>query len=90
MLRFALLIVVTAVFATSGAQAAQPLQLMANTSPPYVDASLPEQGLALELVKHIYAGTDYAPQFTIEDWSQALEGARLGVALRRRAGVPVR
>ncbi len=78
MLRFVLLLIVAAAF-SAGAQAAQPLHLMANTSPPYADASLPDQGLALELVKHIYAGTDYAPQITIEGWSEAVEGTRVGV-----------
>jgi polar amino acid transport system substrate-binding protein len=78
MLRFALLLIVAVTFSV-GVQAEQPLRLMANTSPPYADASLPDQGLALELVKHIYAGTDYAVQITIEDWSQALEGTRVGV-----------
>jgi polar amino acid transport system substrate-binding protein len=78
MLRFALLLVLAGCIAC-GAQAEQALRLMANTSPPYADSSLPEQGLALELVKHIFAGTDYAPQFTIQDWSRALEGAQAGV-----------
>jgi polar amino acid transport system substrate-binding protein len=78
MLRFALLLFFAGCLAVS-AQAQQAVRLMANTSPPYADASLPEQGLALELVKHILAGTDYAPQFTIEEWSRALEGAQVGV-----------
>jgi polar amino acid transport system substrate-binding protein len=78
MLRFVLLLIVAAAF-SAGAQAAQPLHLLANTSPPYADAGLPDQGLALELVKHIYAGTDYTPQITIEGWSEAVEGTRVGV-----------
>ncbi len=55
------------------------VKLMANTSPPYADAKLPDEGLALELVKHIYSRTDYAPEITIESWSRAIEGAQLGV-----------
>lgn len=78
MLRYILLLVASCSFCT-GAFAEQPLRLMANTSPPYADAKLPEQGLALELVKHVYARTDYAPEITIESWSRAVEGARLGV-----------
>jgi polar amino acid transport system substrate-binding protein len=78
MLRFVLLLLVAVAF-SAGTQAAQPVQLMANTSPPYADASLPDQGLALELVKHIYAGTDYVPEITIEGWSEAIEGTRVGV-----------
>jgi polar amino acid transport system substrate-binding protein len=59
--------------------AKEPLRLMANTSPPYADATLPDEGLALELVKTIFAQTDYAPQITIESWSRAVEGTRVGV-----------
>jgi polar amino acid transport system substrate-binding protein len=57
----------------------KPLRLMANTSPPYADARLPEQGLALEIVRHVFRGTGHEPQFAIESWSRAVEGARLGV-----------
>jgi polar amino acid transport system substrate-binding protein len=78
MLRIVLLIAL-AVAQCANASAAQPVHLMANTSPPYADAGLPEQGLALELVKHIYAGTGYTPDIAIENWSRAVEGARIGV-----------
>lgn len=78
MLRFVLMMVVCALLG-NGALAGQPLSLMANTSPPYADAKLPEQGLALELVKHVFTATDYEPQISIESWSRAVEGARLGV-----------
>ena len=57
----------------------QTLKLLANTSPPYADATLPEQGLALELVRHVFSRTEYAPDITIENWSRAVEGARIGV-----------
>jgi len=79
MLRFALLLVASAAFGCGAVMAQEEVRLMANTSPPYTDAKLPEQGLALELVKHIYAGTDYTPVITIESWSRAVEGAQLGV-----------
>ncbi len=52
---------------------------MANTSPPYADAKLPEQGLALELVKTVFADTDFTPRITIENWSRALEGTEVDV-----------
>ncbi len=58
---------------------AEPVRLMAASTPPYVDRSLPEQGLAVELVRHIYSRTDYEPKFTIENWSRAIEGVRVGV-----------
>ncbi|MEH6634668.1 MAG: transporter substrate-binding domain-containing protein [Halioglobus sp.] len=79
MLKFALLLVASVAFSSSVVLAGQDIRLMANTSPPYADTKLPEQGLALELVKHIYAGTDYTPVISIESWSRAVEGAQLGV-----------
>ncbi len=65
--------------AASASWAEQTVKLMANTSPPYADAKLPEEGLALELVRHIFSRTDYTPDITIENWSRAIEGAELGV-----------
>lgn len=79
MFRIALLIVAGMICGSGGVLAEQKVHLMANTSPPYADEKLPEQGLALELVKHVFARTDYSPQITIEAWSRAIEGARLGV-----------
>jgi polar amino acid transport system substrate-binding protein len=79
MSRFTLLLAITLALATGSVAAEQKVQLMANTSPPYADARLPEQGLALELVRHVFAATDYTPQITIESWSRAIEGARIGV-----------
>ena len=78
MLRYILLSFFAAILA-NGAYAEQEFRLLANTSPPYADASLPDQGLALELVKHIYSKTDYSPVIRIENWSRAVEGARMGV-----------
>jgi polar amino acid transport system substrate-binding protein len=78
MRRFVVLLVLS-VLLGGGARAGQEFRLLANTSPPYADASLPEQGLALELVKHIFARTDYSPVITIENWSRAVTGARMGV-----------
>lgn len=78
MLKVLAAIVLAAVLCGS-AHAQQAVRLLANTSPPYADASLPEQGLALELVRHVFARTDYEPEITIENWSRAVEGTRLGV-----------
>jgi polar amino acid transport system substrate-binding protein len=79
MLRFALLLAMSLALGSAGSFAQQPLRLMANTSPPYADEKLPQRGLALELVEHIFAGTDITPRISIENWSRAVEGARLGV-----------
>jgi polar amino acid transport system substrate-binding protein len=78
MLRWILLSLVAATFC-GAAQAEQEFRLMANTSPPYADAKLPEQGLALELVKQVFAQTDFTPNITIESWSRALEGTEVDV-----------
>ena len=79
MLRFALLLAMSLALGSAGSFAQPPLRLMANTSPPYADEKLPQRGLALELVGHIFAGTDITPTISIENWSRAVEGARLGV-----------
>ena len=79
MFRCVLLLVVGFTFGSAGAFAQQPLRLMANTSPPYADEKLPQRGLALELVGHVFDGTKTHPEITIENWSRAVEGARLGV-----------
>ncbi|MEH6585844.1 MAG: transporter substrate-binding domain-containing protein [Halioglobus sp.] len=79
MFRSALLLVAALLLGSIGAQAQQPLKLMANTSPPYADEKLPERGLALELVEHVFAGTEIKPVISIESWSRAVEGAKLGV-----------
>lgn len=61
------------------AHAEKPVKLLANTSPPYADAQLEEQGLALELVTHVFSRTDYSPEIKIETWHRAMEGVRIGV-----------
>lgn len=65
--------------ATFSAQAQDTVRLMANTSPPYADAKLPDRGLALEIVEHVFSRTDYQADITIENWSRAVEGASIGV-----------
>ena len=79
MLRYVLLLVTVMALASAGVSAQQPLRLMANTSPPYADEKLPERGLALQLVNDIFSRTSHKPEITIENWSRAVEGARLGV-----------
>lgn len=64
---------------STAALAEKPLHLMANTSPPYADDKLPGRGLALELLEHVFAGAGIEHEVTIEGWSRALEGARIGV-----------
>mgnify|MGYP001820810094 CR=1 FL=1 len=79
MLRLVLMLVAALATYSGTASAERELNLMANTSPPYADLKLPEQGFALELVRRVFAGTGYTPEITIENWSRAVEGAQIGV-----------
>ena len=79
MYRLAWLMSAILLLGAAGVSAQQKVRLMASTSPPYVDRTLPEQGLALELVNHIFSRTNYQPEVTIEVWSRAMEGVRVGV-----------
>tara|TARA_R110001592_G_scaffold363398_1_gene687916 strand:- start:4480 stop:5235 length:756 start_codon:yes stop_codon:yes gene_type:complete len=79
MLKFACLLLLTITFCSGTIASEDTVRLMANTSPPYSDKTLPEQGLALEIVKHVFAATPYKPDITIDNWSRAVEGASLGV-----------
>lgn len=58
---------------------AEPVRMLANTSPPYADRRLPEQGLALELVSHIMKRAGYETDISIEIWARAMEGVRIGL-----------
>lgn len=79
MLRIALALLVSLALFSNGVHAERTLQLLANTSPPYADQKLPNNGLALELVEHIFSRTDYKPEIGIESWSRALEGVTIGI-----------
>jgi polar amino acid transport system substrate-binding protein len=60
-------------------QAQQPVKLIANISPPYADKTLPEGGLALELVRHTFKRAGYEPDITIDSWPRAMEGVSIGL-----------
>ncbi len=61
------------------AASADTVRMLANTSPPYADQKLPDNGLALELVTHIMKRAGYESEISIETWSRAMEGVRIGV-----------
>lgn len=65
--------------ASAGVNAEQKVRLLASTSPPYVDRTLPEQGLAVEMARHLFSRTPYAVEVSFENWSRAIEGVRVGV-----------
>jgi len=58
---------------------AQKVSLVVNTWPPYVDAALADDGLAMKIVKTAFKRVGYTPEVRIEKWEKALEGSELGV-----------
>ncbi len=81
MIRAALasLLILSGFLLSSTALADRSLRLMTNASPPYADVKLPEQGIAPELVRAVFDNAGYSVEISIENWSRAVEGARLGV-----------
>ena len=57
---------------------AEPLRIVADEWPPYVDPTAPGRGLAIELVTTAFSRAGYPTQLTVEDWSRSLEGAVIG------------
>jgi polar amino acid transport system substrate-binding protein len=58
---------------------AEPLRIVADEWPPYVDPTAPGRGLAIDLVTTAFSRAGYPTQLTVEDWSRSLEGAVIGV-----------
>ena len=58
---------------------AQNVSLVVNTWPPYVDAALPDDGLAMKIVKTALKRAGYTPEVRIKKWEKALQGSKLGV-----------
>ena len=61
------------------AQAEKTVTLSASTSPPYADRQLPEQGLAMEIVSHVFKRAGYAPKIKFDTWPRAMEGVSVGL-----------
>jgi polar amino acid transport system substrate-binding protein len=59
--------------------AAEPINLIANTWAPYVDENLPQKGLVIELVSHIYERAGYEPSVSTDTWPRVMEGVSLGL-----------
>ncbi|MEM6580987.1 MAG: transporter substrate-binding domain-containing protein [Pseudomonadota bacterium] len=62
------------------AQTDKPITMRTSTWSPYIDQNLPDQGLAMELVTHIFARAGYRIDNTIEPFFNALEDVTLGKA----------
>lgn len=57
----------------------KPLRIALDHWPPYIDRSHPEYGMAAELVITALHRAGYKSSITLENWTGALEGTRLGV-----------
>ena len=64
---------------STAAHAQKTVTLTASTSPPYADSKLPEQGLAMEVVSHVFKRAGYTPQIEFKIWSRAMEGVSVGL-----------
>lgn len=78
MLRVRLLVLVGLLLAGITAHGAEPVQMMTNFWPPYVDKTLPEEGLAVELAKHIFKRAGYQAHNTVEQLPKDSELAHFG------------
>jgi len=58
---------------------AQAIKIVSSQWAPYVDDSLPEKGLAVELVNKALQRKGYQPSLYIYNWRRALEGVEIGV-----------
>lgn len=59
--------------------AMEPLRVVGDEWPPYVDESLPGSGLSVEIVTEALKRAGYETRFSLEDLSRAIAGARIGV-----------
>lgn len=59
--------------------AAQSVRLVGDSWPPYVDKTLPENGVAVALVTAAFQRAGYDPVFEVKRWSSALEGGKAGL-----------
>ncbi|WP_137885888.1 ABC transporter substrate-binding protein [Pseudomonas sp. 2FE] len=57
---------------------AEPLRLVADTWPPFTDASLPNNGLASDLVSAVLQRAGYSSEYIEVPWARALRGLQAG------------
>lgn len=58
---------------------AQNLRVVGDSWPPYVDKTLPGNGLAVAIVDAGLRKAGYEPEFTVVQWTKALAGAKAGI-----------
>jgi len=57
----------------------EPLNIVGNSWPPYVEKSIETKGLAMEIITTAMQRKGYQPRINIEIWSRVLEGVEIGV-----------
>ena len=57
----------------------EPLSIVGNSWPPYVEKTHETKGLAMEIVATALQQKGYQPRINIETWSRVLEGVEIGV-----------
>lgn len=70
---------VLASFFVSPICSAQTINIVSSQWSPYVDSSMPERGLAVELVTKALERKGYKSTLSIDSWRRALDGVQLGV-----------
>lgn len=58
---------------------AETVTMMTATWSPYVDKQLPEQGVSIEIMTHVFAAAGYEVDNTITAWPRAMEGVAVGL-----------
>lgn len=58
---------------------AQNLRVVGDSWAPYVDKTLPGNGLAVEIVDAALRRAGYEPDFNVVQWTKALNGAKAGI-----------
>ncbi len=76
-LRSILLFVILNLFIQTSS--AQVISIVSSQWPPYVDETMPQKGLAVELVNKALKRKGYQPSLHIYNWQRALEGVEIGV-----------
>lgn len=74
-----LLLAALLLFVWAQGLAAREIALRASRWPPYVEESLPGQGLALSIVREAFRRSGHTVRFDIRPWTRSLEGTMLGV-----------
>ncbi len=74
-----LFLVVLLVAGFAGQVLSASLTIVAGRWPPFVDQSMAENGLAMEIVSSAFERAGYQPAIHIETWPRALEGLEIGI-----------